>query len=136
MTDELWPETVWPETVWPETVWPETLDAVRDCDLACLKCEHSAHMVRDGLRAVIRVSDSPEFRSREMTANQVWTHLAQYSPEAGKGFMFSADDAVVMRVQQNMEIGHSGCSMGWTMRQIEFIAKNGLPAYRELFQNA
>ena len=128
MTDELWPETVW-----PETVWPETLDAARDCDLTCLKCEHSVHMVRDGLCAVIRVSDSPEFRSREMTANQVWTHLAQYTPEDGKGFMFSADDAIVMRVQQNMEIGHSGSSMGWTMRQIEFIAKNGLPAYRELF---
>jgi len=113
--------------------WPETLDAARDCDLACLKCEHSAHMVRDGLCAVIRVCDSPEYRTKEMTAKQVWAHLAQYSPEAGKGFMFSADDAVVMRVQQNMETGHSGFSMAWTMRQIEFIAKNGLPAYRELF---
>jgi hypothetical protein len=90
-------------------------------------------MVRDGLRAIIRVADSPEFRSREITANQVWTHLAQYSPEPGKGFMFSADDDVILKIQNEMEIGHSGCSMGWTMRQIEFIAKNGLPAYRKLF---
>ena len=32
-----------------------------------------------------------------------------------------------------MEVGHSGASMGWTMRNIEFIAKNGLPAHREMF---
>lgn len=116
--------------------WPETLNAVRDCDLTCLNCDHSANMVRDGLRAVIRVSESPEFRCKEITATQVWKHLAHYSPDPDRGFMFSADDDVITRIQNKMEIGHSGCSMGWTMRQIEFIAKNGLPAYRELFQNA
>jgi hypothetical protein len=35
-----------------------------------------------------------------------------------------------------MEIGHSGASMGWTMRNIEFIAKNGIPAYRTQILNS
>lgn len=47
--------------------------------------------------------------------------------------MFSyGDDRIVTLVGDNMEVGHSGCSMVWTMRNIEFIAKNGVPAHREM----
>ena len=130
------------ETVAPETVsialntgsvsdyWPLTLDAVSDCDLSYMNDKWSEDMIKDGMRAIIRAGQLPQVRC---DAKSVWTHLSKYSPPADRGFMFShGDDRLVTLVQDNMETGHSGSSMGWTMRNIEFIAKNGIPAHREM----
>jgi hypothetical protein len=90
-------------------------------------------MIRDGMRAIIRVGKLPEVQDKEI---DVWTYLSKYSPPGDRGFMFSyGDDRIVTLVGENMETGHSGASMGWTMRNIEFIAKNGLPAHRTMFLN-
>lgn len=113
-----------------EEYWPLTLDAVRDCDLSYLNDKWSEDMIKDGMRSILRVGQLPEVRDKEIN---VWTYLSKYSPPADRGFMFSyGDDRIVTLVGDNMETGHSGCSMGWTMRNIEFIAKNGLPAHREM----
>ena len=113
--------------------WPLTLDAVRDCDLSYFNDDHSADMVRDGMRAIILVGESPEIKTKEIN---VWKYLSEYSPPSNHGFMFSAGDSdIVSLVQNQMETGHSGCSMGWTMWNIEFIAKNGIPAHRLMFLN-
>jgi hypothetical protein len=129
--------TVAPESVSVSTeegYWPLTLDAVRDCDLSYFNDKWSEDMIRDGMRSILLVSQLPEVRAKEIN---VWKHLSQYSPPSDRGFMFSyGDDRLVTLVQDNMETGHSGSSMGWTMRQIEFIAKNGLPAHRALFLNS
>jgi len=110
--------------------WPLTMDAVESCDLSYINDSWSEDMIRDGMRAIIRVGQLPEIKQKEMN---VWKYLSQYSPPADRGFMFSyGDDKVVTLVGNNMEVGHSGCSMGWTMRNIEFIAKNGVPAHREM----
>jgi len=110
--------------------WPLTMDAVESCDLSYINDSWSEDMIRDGMRAIIRVGQLPEISQKEMN---VWKYLSQYSPPADRGFMFSyGDDKVVTLVGNNMEVGHSGCSMGWTMRNIEFIAKNGVPAHREM----
>lgn len=114
--------------------WPLTLEAVRDCDLAYFNDKWSEDMVRDGMRAILRAGELPKVKSKEIN---VWKYLSEYSPPSGQGFQFSAgDDDIVTTVQYQMETGHSGASMGWTMRQIEFIAKNGLPAHRERFINS
>lgn len=116
-----------------EEYWPLTLDAVRDCDLSYFNDDHSADMVRDGMRAIIRVGELPEIKTKEIN---VWKYLSEYSPPEGRGFMFSAGDSkIVSLIYEHMETGHSGCSMGWTMRNIEFIAKNGVPAHRRAFLN-
>ena len=130
-------------TVAPESVtvvsseqeyWPLTLDAIRDCDLSSLNDKWSEDMIRDGMRSIIRAGLLPQVRC---DAKSVWTHLSNYSPPSDRGFQFSyGDDRIVTLVQDNMEIGHSGCSMGWTMRNIEFIAKNGLPTHRTMFLNS
>jgi hypothetical protein len=130
-------------TIAPESVtvvsseqeyWPLTLDAIRDCDLSYLNDKWSEDMIRDGMRSIIRAGLLPQVRR---DAKSVWTHLSNYSPPSDRGFQFSyGDDHLVTLVQDNMEIGHSGCSMGWTMRNIEFIAKNGLPTHREKFLNS
>lgn len=111
--------------------WPRSLDEVRDCDLSYLNDNHSADMIRDGMRAIILAGELPEIKAKEIN---VWKYLSEYSPPSGRGFQFSSgDDNIVSLVQNNMLTGHSGCSMGWTMRQIEFIAKNGVPTHRETF---
>ena len=114
--------------------WPLTLDEVRDCDLSYLNDKWSEDMVRDGMRSIIRVGELPEMKAKE---TNVWEYLSKYSPPSNRGFMFSyGDNRIVTLVGENMETGHSGASMGWTMRNIEFIAKNGLPAHRTLILNS
>ncbi len=40
------------------------------------------------------------------------------------GFMFT-QHPVIDKISANLKYnGHSGCSFGWTMRQVEYIAKN------------
>lgn len=113
---------------------PLTLDEVRDCDLSYLNDNHSADMIKDGMRAIVRVGEMPNIKTKEIN---VWKYLSEYSPPADRGFMFSGgDDNIVSLVQNQMEIGHSGCSMGWTMRNIEFIAKNGLYEHRTQILNS
>ena len=110
--------------------WPITLNAVESCDLSYMNDKWSEDMIRDGMRSVFRVGQLPDIQAKEIC---VWTHLSKYSPPANRGFMFSyGDDPIVTLVSDNMEVGHSGGSMGWTMRQIEFIAKNGVPAHRKI----
>jgi hypothetical protein len=90
-------------------------------------------MIRDGMRSIILVGQLPEVKEKEIN---VWKYLSQYSPPNNRGFAFSyGDDRIVTLVSDHMETGHSGASMGWTMRQIEFIANNGLPAHRNMFIN-
>jgi hypothetical protein len=123
-------ELVRPPVTQTEEYWPLTLDAVNACDLSYMNDHWSEDMIRDGMRSIIRVSQLPSVREKEI---DVWKYLSQYSPPADRGFMFSyGDDRIVTLVGNNMEVGHSGASMGWTMRQIEFIAKNGLTAHREI----
>jgi hypothetical protein len=111
--------------------WPETQSLINECDLSYVNDKWSEDMIRDGMRAILITGDLPQVKSKEIN---VWKYLSEYSPPPHRGFQFSAgDDAIVTLVQDNMKIGHSGCSMGWTMRQIEFIAKNGLSAHRAMF---
>ncbi len=62
-----------------------------------------------------------------------WEYLARPGvPEEGSGFMFSRDPFITQisnHVDKNGTIGHSGSSYGWTMRQMETIAKNGWDNY-------
>jgi len=117
-----------------EEYWPLTNESVRDCDLSYFNDKWSEDMVRDGMRAILRAGVLPEIISKEIN---VWKYLSEYSPPNSRGFQFSAgDDDIVTLVQNQMETGHSGASMGWTMRNIEFIAKNGLPAHRVRFLNS
>ena len=111
--------------------WPMTASAVNAWDFSYMNDSLCTSNLRDGLLAVVRASESPEVKKKEIN---VWEYLSNYSPPADRGFMFSAgDDWVVTLVQNQMEVGHSGSSMGWTMRHIEFIAKNGLTAHLRKF---
>lgn len=87
------------------------------------KLAHEKRMLEDAFAAMNSVEGS-------------WDYLAQPSvPDPDKGFMFSRDpflSKISEQVDKNGTIGHSGASYGWTMRQMEYIAKNGFDAYVKL----
>jgi hypothetical protein len=113
--------------------WPRTIAAANAWDFSYMNDSLSTSNLRDGLLAVVRAAESPEVKTKEI---DIWKYISNYSPPSDRGFMFSGDDDwIITLVQNQMEVGHSGCSMGWTMRNIEFIAKNGLPAHRNMYLN-
>ena len=69
---------------------------------------------------------------RAVTVAEAWPLMTEDPGEGG--FMFSTKDAY-KTIRSHMELGyeHSGSSYGWTMRQIQFIAQNGMDAYRNRF---
>lgn len=78
---------------------------------ADLFSEHEATMLQDADDAI--------------TQCDLWNWIRDYNPEDGKGFMFS-EHPNLDRINNAMKYdGHSGSSYGWTMRQMEYIAKHG-----------
>ncbi len=62
-----------------------------------------------------------------------WHDLKSIDVPGEDGFMFSKHPAV-KRISEALvdTIGHSGGSWGWTMRRMEYIAKNGWDNFVEL----
>jgi hypothetical protein len=82
--------------------------------------EDSKMMIKDGINAV--------------TVTEMWDWLKIYEPEKSEGFMFSSHPNLD-KIGNNMYGGHSGASYAWTMRQLEYIAKNGFEAFVTLWNN-
>lgn len=79
-------------------------------DFSFINDSHSKQMLEDGYKTI--------------TDLDLWNWIANYTPEEGKGFMFSSHDNIT-KIGNAMKTGHSGASYGWTMRNMESIAKNG-----------
>lgn len=63
-----------------------------------------------------------------------WNVLYNFLPNLDQGFMFTKHEeilSIMNQIDEEPMSGHSGCSMGFTMRNIHFIARYG---YHE-FQN-
>ena len=66
-----------------------------------------------------------------------WNLLANFNPDPNReeSFMFCNNPSIqklMNSVNENYN-GHSGASLGTTMRHLEYIAKHGYTKYRELF---
>lgn len=85
-------------------------------DFSFIKDTLSRSMVEDGFKAVTSVDGG-------------WDFLKTFVPEENKGFMFS-NHPILDKISNKMETGHSGSSYGWTMRQLEVIAKQGMDFYK------
>jgi len=74
--------------------------------------------------------------TREMLIN-AWNSITQlelwnYMKNDTDSYMFNNDKEVYLIGNKMIELGyngHSGCSFGWTMRQMQYIAKNGERQY-------
>jgi hypothetical protein len=83
---------------------------------------HEAMMLRDMDAAI--------------TQCNLWEWLREYTPEEGKGFMFSHHPNLD-KINAAMKYqGHSGSSYAWTMRQMEYIAKHGWTLFEFANKNA
>jgi hypothetical protein len=113
--------------------FPRTEEQVKGMDLSFIKDTWNADMLRDAIRAVVRVERSPEMQSKEF---DVWKFMSTYDPPEGHGFMFS-DHPITNRIMQTMEVGHSGGSYGFTMRHLQLFATlGGIHGYkREYIKN-
>jgi hypothetical protein len=74
-----------------------------------------------------------------MNESGLWDWLRNYTVNPSKGFMF-ADDPEITIIVKIMErndapipIGHSGASFGFTMRNLYYVAKNGVEGYKTLY---
>ena len=72
----------------------------------------------------------PDSNDREMVQDaydaavklELLDALKNLNPQ--NGFMFT-QHPVIDKISANLKYnGHSGCSFGWTMRQVEYLAKN------------
>jgi hypothetical protein len=111
-----------------EEKFPRTQSEVVELDLSFIKDSWCADMLRDGMNAIVLAQGDPEINAKGI---DVWNYLSTYEPPSGEGFMFSRGDMVVSRVQSNMQTGHSGNSMAFTMRHIQLLAKIGISKYRD-----
>jgi hypothetical protein len=76
--------------------------------------------VHDGIAAVIKTTLQRE--------SCTWSYLRDNPPSESTGYMF-ANNPVFNAINGNMQVGHSGSSYGWTMRNLQYIATHGLDAY-------
>ena len=67
-----------------------------------------------------------------ITSTEYWDYMRTFNEQS---FMFSDNPAVSKISKKMSELGysHSGGSFGWTMRQMEFLAKNGKQAFLQQF---
>lgn len=74
-----------------------------------------------------------------LNQTNMWNWLREFEPLSSNGFMFSPDkelniiEKMMDSSEASVQVGHSGASFALTMRNLKFIANNGLDAYRELY---
>lgn len=96
---------------------PLSTDLPNNPDFTFISCSSTRNMINSGYHAIMRCEG--------------WNILYDFS---GESFMFSSDPQVcrlMSTVSKYYEGGHSGASMGYTMRQLEFIAKHGFASFKE-----
>jgi hypothetical protein len=76
--------------------------------------------VLDGIHAVIKTTQQRE--------SCTWTYLRNNPPSDSTGYMFS-DNPMFAVINGNMQVGHSGSSYAWTMRNLQYISSHGIDAY-------
>jgi tRNA splicing endonuclease len=70
-----------------------------------------------------------------ITQLELWDWLKNYSTVS---FMFQSNsniDLIYRKIESNGYTGHSGTSFGCTMRNMEYIAKNGFDTFRNNYIN-
>ena len=70
-----------------------------------------------------------------VTRLELWSWFRGFTPEPGNGFMFTRGVPELDRLNEEMyndpvSSGHSGSSYGITLRNMEYIAKNGYEAFK------
>lgn len=97
-----------------EGYFQKSMTSYTEGDFSFIKDNHSKSMLEDAYKTI--------------TDLELWDWMKSYTPEEGKGFMFSNHENIT-KIGQTMTTGHSGASFAWTMRNMEGIAKDGWEFY-------
>jgi hypothetical protein len=92
---------------------------ITDAEFNVISDEHSRFMLKNAHQAI--------------ASTDYWDYMRTFNEQS---FMFSNNPAVSAIIKKMSELGydgHSGASFGWTMRQMEFLAKNGKQAFLRQF---
>lgn len=92
----------------------------------------------------LRIDDKFEYIGDELTRIMLinaWQAINQtdaldFIAEDTDNFMFSTDERVLKILEKMEELGyhgHSGCSFGITLRNIQYLIKNGEEEFKKLF---
>jgi hypothetical protein len=89
-------------------------------DFSFIRDEHTRRLVVNGYTAVNQL--------------ELLSWLKGFTPEPDEGFSWSKDPNIYL-IGRKMESlpdppGHSGSSFSFTMRHLDYIAKNGLDQYK------
>lgn len=93
-----------------------------DPDFTFISCLHERRMISTAYQVVSNM--------------EKWDYLHRFDP-GDSGFMLTRD-TIAVDIMNNVERsyqGHSGCSMGCTMRVIQMIAEVGYRRYRKKYLN-
>ena len=93
-----------------------------DPDFTFISCLHERRMISTAYQVVSNL--------------EKWDYLRTFDPGC-TGFMLTKD-LVAVNIMDEIERsyqGHSGCSMGCTMRVIQMIAEQGYRRYRKKYMN-
>jgi hypothetical protein len=63
-----------------------------------------------------------------ITTANLWDFMRNEEPPHGQGYMWWPHPNL-SEITRHMKTDHSGASYGWTMRQMQFIAKRGWSEY-------
>ena len=113
---------------------PRSINSVADITQLELNEPHPDRPVNPDFRFMNQSSADMLRRAyRVMTEIDGWIVLANFAEES---FIFNTNPTIYRLTSAiaNDYNYHSGYSMGWTMRQLEYIAKNGFTSYRAIFQ--
>lgn len=67
-----------------------------------------------------------------ITTCDLWEWMRMFHPKDGEGFMFATHPNLNTISDAMTYQGHSGASYGWTMRQMESIAKIGWDEHKRI----
>ena len=93
--------------------------SITDAEFNTIPCQHSRFMLKNAHQAI--------------TSTEYWDYMRTFNEQS---FMFSNSPTVskiMTKMSQLGYDGHSGFSFAWTMRQMEFLAKNGKQAFLQQF---
>ena len=68
-----------------------------------------------------------------ITRLNLWTWVSNFTPEEGKGYMFTFTPELAKIGKETESDRHSGASFAYCMRHMECIAKQGWDAYYQSY---
>uniref|UniRef100_A0A6C0HUU4 Uncharacterized protein n=1 Tax=viral metagenome TaxID=1070528 RepID=A0A6C0HUU4_9ZZZZ len=111
-------------------------DRIKDLETTEVQLEDEKYPISPNFDFITNLHERHMLSSayKTITRLQKWDYLCEYIISEKTGYMFSTESTInelMNQINTDYELGHSGCSMGCTMRTMDLIAKNGFDSFRE-----